>query len=120
MRIFVDYKVRNHLVTPLKATWKGATQPHFLDNANILSINATLHGHQIIGGSGTGGFLGGGISGGSHVQAAAPGLNKAIFHAVYQPANHFWPLQLTETALFAGIAVLLVGFAAWWVRERVA
>ena len=33
---------------------------------------------------------------GGHVQVAAPGIDKAIFHVVYQPQSHFWPLQLTS------------------------
>jgi len=40
--------------------------------------------------------------------------------AVYQPASHFWPLQLIETALFGGVALALIAFAAWWVHERTA
>jgi hypothetical protein len=42
-------------------------------------------------------------------------------HTVYQPASRFWELQAIETALFGGLAaVLMILFAAWWVRERVA
>ncbi len=36
----------------------------------------------------------------------------------YHPANHFWPLQLIETGIFLGIAVLLAGFCFWWTRRR--
>jgi hypothetical protein len=36
----------------------------------------------------------------------------------YQPASHFWPLQWTETGIFVGLAVLLVGFCFWWTRRR--
>jgi glycosyltransferase involved in cell wall biosynthesis len=39
--------------------------------------------------------------------------SEAAFCAVYQPVSHFWPLQLTETALFVGVAFLLIAFAAW-------
>jgi fumarate reductase subunit D len=112
-RIFVDYKVRDHLVAPLKATWKGIQQPAALYNAHVLNLTGTVHGHQVI--SGNSGFLGG------HVAVQAPvGSAPTIFHATYIPASDFWPLQLTETALFTGIALLLIGFAAWWTRERVA
>jgi hypothetical protein len=38
---------------------------------------------------------------------------------VYEPASRFWELQGLETALFAGIAVLLIAFASWWIHERV-
>jgi ABC-type transport system involved in multi-copper enzyme maturation permease subunit len=112
VRIFVDYSLRNHLVAPLKATYKGAKQPNFLYNANVLSMNGTVNGHQFS--SGGGGFFS------SHVQVQAPGIGKAIFHVVYQPQSHFWPLQLTETGLFTGIAAILILFAAWWTKERTA
>jgi hypothetical protein len=39
-------------------------------------------------------------------------------HAVYQPDSRFWLFQSIETALFGGIAVVLILFAAWWVHER--
>jgi hypothetical protein len=45
-------------------------------------------------------------------------MSRAIFHVVYQPESHFWPLQLTETGLFLGLAGILIGFAAWWTRRR--
>ena len=111
VRIFVDYSLRDHLVAPLKATYKGVQQPSFLYNAHVLSMNGTVNGHQFSA-AGGGGFLGG------HVQVAAPGLSNAVFHVVYQPASHFWPLQLTETGLFVGLAAILILFAAWWTRER--
>lgn len=112
VRIADELWLRKHLVSPLHATWKGARQPSSLFNAHVLSLNATLHGHPVFGG---GGFDGG------HVAVAVPvGAASAIFHATYIPASDFWPLQLTETALFAGMALLLIGFAVWWTRERVA
>jgi ABC-type transport system involved in multi-copper enzyme maturation permease subunit len=109
-RIFVDFSLRDHLVAPLKATYKGAQQPSFLSNAHILSMNATIHGKQIM--SGSGGFLGG------HVKVGVPGISNAVFHVVYQPESHFWPLQLTETGLFVGVAAILILFAARWTRRR--
>jgi hypothetical protein len=112
-RIFVDSSLRDHLVAPLKATYNGAQQPSFLYNAHIISLQGTLHGSHIIGGGG-GGFFG------SMQKFAAPGMKNAVFHVVYQPDSHFWPLQLTETALFAGLAALLILFAAWWTRRRTA
>lgn len=112
VRVFVDYWLRDHLVAPLKATYKGAQQPNFLYNAHVIRVDATIRGHQII--NGGSGFLGG------HVQIQAPGIRNAIFHVVYQPVSHFWPLQLTETGLFVGIATLLILFAGWWTKERAA
>lgn len=112
VRIVVDMWLRHHLIAPLHATWKGAQQPNVLYNAQVLDINASVHGHQIMSGSGS--FLGG------HVAVQAPGASSAIFHATYLPASDFWPLQLTETGLFLGLAALLIGLAVWWTRERVA
>lgn len=113
VRIVVDLWLRNHLIAPHTATWKGAHQPNFLHNAHVLSISATLHGHQLFSSVGNG-FLGG------HVAVQAPGASKAIFHATYLAASDFWQLQLTETALFTGLAALLIVFATLWTRERVA
>lgn len=70
--------------------------------------------------------------GGSHRQAArvsASGQRNfdhcmttvaARFHevAAYQPANHYWPLQLSETGIFLAAALALSGFCLWWVRHH--
>jgi hypothetical protein len=112
MRILVDYSLRDHLVTPLKATFKGVQQPGFLYNAHILSITGALNGQQVM--SGGGGFLG------PAKRVGAPGMANAVFHVVYFPASDFWPLQLAETGLFLGLAAVLIVFAAWWTRERAA
>ena len=37
----------------------------------------------------------------------------------YHPADRFWTFQWIETAIFAGLAAALVGFAAWWILKRV-
>ncbi len=113
VRVFVDIWLRDRLVAPLKATYTGARQPNFLHNAHVLSMDGSVNGHQFSA-AGGGGFIGG------HAQSAAPGIGHALFHVVYQPASHFWPLQLTETGLFAGAAALLILFAAWWTRRRTA
>jgi len=38
--------------------------------------------------------------------------------ASYQPSGNFWTLQLSETALFLALALLLTGFCAWWTSRR--
>jgi ABC-type transport system involved in multi-copper enzyme maturation permease subunit len=42
------------------------------------------------------------------------------FHQVltYHPASRYWAFQSYETALFAGLAILLIGFCFWWIRTR--
>lgn len=37
---------------------------------------------------------------------------------VYQPASRFWTFQAIETAVFGGVALILVGFCFWWVHRR--
>ena len=38
---------------------------------------------------------------------------------LYQPGDRFWLFQGIETAIFAALAALLVGFTAYWVLRRV-
>jgi hypothetical protein len=105
LRVFVDTWLRDKLVPPLKTTFRGEP-PAILNHAEILSQNVVGHTSvKLIGG---------------HAQLAAPSSGKGspLFEAVYQPASHFWPLQLTETGLFLGLAAVLIGFAAWWTHER--
>ncbi|MCW2749364.1 MAG: hypothetical protein JWR83_474 [Aeromicrobium sp.] len=39
-------------------------------------------------------------------------------HITYQPDSHFWRLQWTETAMYAGMSALLAGFGFWWTRRK--
>jgi hypothetical protein len=34
----------------------------------------------------------------------------------YQPPSRYWPFQWDETALFLGVAVVLIGFCFWWIN----
>jgi hypothetical protein len=105
-RLFVDTWLRQRLIDPLTTTWtdKGR-EPTALHHAWVLSEHP-------VGGSGT--------------HFAAPSPKEVVnavpvkFEAVYHPASHFWPLQLIETALFGGVALGLLAFAAWWIHERTA
>ncbi len=51
--------------------------------------------------------------------APGQGDGTGYMHAVFHPASHFWPLQLIETAIFGGVAVALIGFAAWWTLRKI-
>ena len=48
-------------------------------------------------------------------------LNAHGYHftTVYQPADRIWTFQGIETAIFAVLAILLIAFSAWWLRQRV-
>ena len=37
---------------------------------------------------------------------------------VYQPRNHFWPLQWAETGLYLAASAVLAGLSFWWTRRR--
>ncbi len=39
-------------------------------------------------------------------------------HVVYQPRNHFWPLQWAETGLYLTASALLAALSFWWTRRR--
>ena len=41
-------------------------------------------------------------------------------HAVFRPASQFWPLQLIETSLFGGVAIVLLAASACWAYRRAA
>ncbi|MGN6377343.1 MAG: ABC transporter permease subunit [Gaiellales bacterium] len=111
-RVFVDYWLRDQLVSPHSATWRGNPNPHFLQHAEVLSQNIVVNGHQLASG---GGFLGG------NAQLGVPkSTGNLIFHAVYRPPSQFWSLQFAELGLFLGVAAALILFAAWWTHERVA
>jgi hypothetical protein len=104
-RLFVDTWLRQRLIDPLHITWTtNGRDPAVLRHAWVLDQHP-------IDKSGNG--------------FAAPIDKEALagpikFVATYHPASHFWPLQLIETALFGGVALALLGFAAWWIHERTA
>ncbi|MES1247945.1 MAG: hypothetical protein ABUS54_09765 [Actinomycetota bacterium] len=112
-RVFVEYKIRNSLLTPLHATWKGIKQPPFINNAIVISQRVFVHGHEV---ARDGGFFGGSAK----VAVPSSPATQATVHFTYLPASDFWPLQLAEWGLFTGAAVLLFGFAVWWTRKRIA
>ena len=37
---------------------------------------------------------------------------------VYQPLDHFWPLQWAETGLYLTASAVLCGLSFWWTRRR--
>jgi hypothetical protein len=112
-RIFVDGWLRQRLVTPLHATWKFAKDtPASLRHAWVLNEGPLGHGGKAL----------------SKVVAipcrpGTPGCNAHLptyMTATYIPPGRFWDLQLLELALFGGVALVLLAFAAWWTHERAA
>jgi ABC-2 family transporter protein len=121
-RLFVDTWLRQRLVTPVSATFGilRTTAPKALDNAWVLtqwpsdrfgnraSLPPTDRCARFLGGPK------------QRLQQCVAEHGGGYMHAVFQPASRFWELQAIETALFGGVALLLIAFAAWWTHERIA
>jgi hypothetical protein len=126
-RIFVDTWLRQRYLSPNAATWRVTLSrvPGLAKPKQVGHPPANLHhawvfnqypsdrfGHHVA-------TLGGpcvrGV--GAAVRCAAP-QGVLYTHAVYQPASRFWAFQGIETALFGGVAVMLIVFASWWTHRR--
>jgi len=120
-RIFVDTWLRQRLLTPLRISWPfGSGEPAVLQHAWGIS-------QQLVDASGKPApppilTCGGHVIAGSGKQALGKCLTAhgVRLQAIYEPASRFWPLQGIETGLFAGTALVLLLFAAWWTHERAA
>jgi hypothetical protein len=119
-RIYVQSSLRQHFVTPLSATWGPGSEtpklfgPHARDW--ILSeLPSNKAGHPFTGSStvlqSCSRNLGSGVKGLDPHCLIRHGAGYT--HAVWQPASRFWEFQGIEFALFGGIALLLLAFAAW-------
>jgi len=114
-RIFTDTWLRQRLAPTHALSWKNG-EPAALHNAWVLTQYPTnAHGDRVsmlcikLGGSKSGFPI-----------PVCPHNAPVYMHAVFHPASQFWQLQLTETAMFGGIAVLLLAFSAWWTLRRTA
>jgi hypothetical protein len=115
-RLFVESWLRQRLVAPVSATWGPHSAGPDLSKAWVISQSPSDRaGRPFTGGarvfqecahSNGQGFKG--------VNQACMARHGAGFtHAVWQPASRFWEFQGIETALFAGVGLLLIAFAAW-------
>jgi hypothetical protein len=119
-RIFVDSWLRQRLTTPLTATWGFHAHGPRLDKAWILWQGPSDRaGHPFRASPHVLDACVQSVGAAKSVAAACLARHGAGFnHAVYIPANRFWPLQGVEAALFAGIGGVLITFAAWWLLRR--
>jgi hypothetical protein len=124
LRVFVQSWLRQRYESPLSLTWPASSgfQMPEVARAWILQLypsdrlgraiappDAAVH-ECARAGNGTGALK-------VIDPACLPG--SLYNHAVYQPASRFWAFQGIETALFAGAGIALIGFAAWWIHERI-
>jgi hypothetical protein len=124
VRVFVQSWLRQRYESPLTTTWparSGFGKPE-LAKAWVLELRPSdRFGHAIAGPHNPLRACGNEIAPGKGVKVVDPSCLPADLynHAIYQPASRFWLFQGIETALFGGLAVALILFAAWWVHERV-
>ena len=115
-RLFVDGWLRQRFITPLSATWSGNAGGPNLNNDWVLSSGISDRAGHLFAGNfgilqscGRVGANGVKMVNGNCLARHGAGYN----HAVWQPASRFWEFQGIETALFAGVGLLLIAFAAW-------
>lgn len=119
-RLFVDGWLRQRFVAPVTKTW-SVTSPVVapgprLERAWILWSGLTDRaGRPFTGGYATLQACGRvTYKGDKALNPHCLARHGAGFStAVYQPASRFWEFQAIETALFAGLGLLLIAFAAW-------
>jgi hypothetical protein len=119
LRLFVDIWLRQRLVSPVSKTWSNATRGPDLQHSWVLSQTPSdKFGNAV---PVIPEPCGSAISkpGGPHIRCFST-HGASYSHAVYHPPSHFWALQGIETAMFAGAALLLMAFAAWWTHQRTA
>ena len=102
----VMYLVRPHLYPPVSQVQVGQNAyDGFLAPANAWLVDSGVV-----------------LPGGARVSAAADCTsttcqNSQTFYGVYQPASHFWPLQLIESGVLFVLAAALMAFAFARVRR---
>jgi hypothetical protein len=115
-RIFVDSWLRRHFVTPLTATWGGPKSPGpNLRRAWVIWQGPSDRaGHVFTGSYQKLDECARLVNGNKTLDPRCmTRIGAAFNHAVYQPASRFWEFQGIEFALFGGLALLLIAFAAW-------
>jgi hypothetical protein len=114
-RLFVDGWLRQRFVAPLSATWSIKGRGPNLNNAWVLSSGLSDRAGHLFNGNfaalqacGRIGYRGDKLLNANCLARHGAGFS----HAVWQPDSRFWEFQGIETALFGGIALLLIAFAA--------
>jgi hypothetical protein len=114
-RVFVESWLRQRFLTPLSATWSPTAPGPNLSRAWIIREGESdKAGH----------FINGpvnlfqscakiGPEGDKRLDPGCVAHQGGYTHVIYQPASRFWEFQGFETALFGGVALLLLAFAAW-------
>jgi hypothetical protein len=119
-RLFDQSWLRQRLVTPATATFGPHSAGPNVSDAWVISESPSDKAGHLLSQSASvfrlcaspgGGGKGGGAKG--LIQACMNRHGAGYTHILYQPASRFWEFQGIETALFGGIALVLLSFAAW-------
>ena len=115
-RVFVESWLRQRFITPLSATWRlNAPGPNLSHALVVREGPSDKAGHFFTGSSSV--FQSCAKTGPKGDMTLDPRCmahhGAGFTHALYQPSSRFWEFQGIETALFGGIALLLIAFAAW-------
>jgi hypothetical protein len=142
IRLGIENKLRPHYRAPVSVTWDPTAQPpaaalsKFGDGDWVLHQGlASAPGHIVpFGDQALRACLGSPIpapDGASPAKVAVAAVDQGSINTclhdagllntlVYQPAHRFWLFQGIETAIFLGLAALLLGLTIWWVQRRIA
>ena len=123
-RIIVQNWVRPHLATPLKLSQALSLQngapaqakpgDWVLSDSFITAAGRAVHNVACQGPAGPQGIQLAPPDNPS-VRACLAGYREVLS---YQPASRYWAFQYYETAIFAGLALALIGISFWWVHHR--
>jgi len=118
LRLVIQTWVRQNYVGPIRKVWPfGQPGPAGVDTAWILqAAPSDRFGHQLPNADLTVATC---ARGPKTAMAACAHAHDLYNLAVFQPASRFWLFQGIETAIFGGLALALLSFAVWWVRNRV-
>jgi len=116
VRILVEGYVRPLFQHPLVATFRLDQNDPISSGAWVISQTVTLNGHEVSNAvQGPGPCAGTGSR--SQMDTCMSDLGYRMV-TKYQPANRYWPFQFIESAIFVGLAAVLIAVCVIVVRRR--
>jgi hypothetical protein len=116
LRFGLQNWVRKDYFAPIRKVWPiGAPSPSNLGRAWVITeAPSDAHGHAL-----SVDRVATLCGGGPQAPIGCLRAHHLYNLAVYQPPSRFWAMQGVEAGIFAGLALGLFVFAAWWVSKRV-
>jgi hypothetical protein len=118
LRLSVQTWIRQNYVAPVRRVWPvGQAGPVNLDKAwNLQSGPSDRYGHPLANANTIFATCARDPKRLDSTCARAHGIYNL---AVFQPASRFWLFQGIETAIFGGLALILLALAVWWTQKKV-